>query len=358
MKRLMIVLMALAFNSIAGATLGATVGLEPIVGAIGMNAVATAMSCLPNQTWSLRAGVYREIWTGEMVKKLRGGLEGTWLDNIPDASSLVDNNVIHLIDVGVEPDVLINNTTYPIPVQALEDADIPIGLDKYQTKVTPITDDELNAISYDKMARVIESHGHAIDDAKFKKAAHALCPTQNTASTPVLTTSGSVVAETGRKMLVKADLIALKAALDKIGVPATDRRLVLCPDHVQDILSWSEAFEKQYSLDNKEGKIGKLYGFDIYEFANNPYYTTAGVKKAVDATASTGEFQCSFAFYMPRVFKATGSTKMYYSEAKTDPEYQRNKINFRHYFIVMPKTLDAMAVMMSGYTAPSQLPTG
>jgi len=54
-----------------------------------------------------------------------------------------------------------------------------------------------------------------------------------------------------------------------------------------------------------------MFGFDIYEYANNPLYTTAGKKKAVGATASTGEFQCSFAFYTPRVFKATGSTKMY-----------------------------------------------
>ena len=67
--------------------------------------------------------------------------------------------------------------------------------------------------------------------------------------------------------------------------------------------------------------------------------------------AAAGEFNCSFAFYTPRVFKATGSTKMYYSEAATDPEYQRNKINFRHYFLCMPKKADAGVVMMSGYKA-------
>jgi hypothetical protein len=54
---------------------------------------------------------------------------------------------------------------------------------------------------------------------------------------------------------------------------------------------------------------------------------------------------------VPRIFKATGSTKMYYSEASTDPEYQRNKINFRHYFIAMPKKEDAGVVIRSGYQA-------
>ena len=53
----------------------------------------------------------------------------------------VNNDVIHLVEVGVDPDVLINNKTYPIDVQALEDKDIAIKLDKFQTKATTITDD-------------------------------------------------------------------------------------------------------------------------------------------------------------------------------------------------------------------------
>jgi hypothetical protein len=42
---------------------------------------------------------------------------------------------------------------------------------------------------------------------------------------------------------------------------------------------------------------------------------------------------------------------MYYSESKNDPLNQRNLINFRHYFICMPKKEDAGVVMMSGYQA-------
>lgn len=345
--------MALMLNCVSGAFLGATVGLEPVIGAVGMNLVAVAAGFMPMETSILRAGVYREIWTGEMVKRLRGGLEGTWLEGIPDMSSLVENDVIHLVDVGVDPDVLINNTTYPIPLQALSDSDIPVQLDKFQTKVTPVTDDELHALSYDKMSRVIESHGNSIDDAKFAKAAHSICAASNTATTPVLSTTGDVVAETGRKKMTRQDLINLKAALDKLKVPANGRRLVLSPDHVNDMLGWSEAFQNQYGLNNANGKVARLYGFDIFEFANNPLYTTAGAKKAMGATASAGEFQCSFAFYTQRIFKATGTTKMYYSHAETDPEYQRNKVNFRHYFIAMPKKSDAAAVLMNGYTAPT-----
>ena len=352
LKMIFTLLVSLVFNSVMGATMGGVVGIDPVSGAIGANGVAAVFGMFNLEpTGALREGVLTEVWTGELVKYLRRGLEATFLDGIPDASSLAENDVIHLVNVGVDPDVLVNNTTYPIPLQALDDADITISLDKFQSKVTPITDDELYALSYDKMARVKESHGNAINDAKFAKAAHALCATQNSAKTPVLVTTGERDADTGRLKLTVQDIINMKRSLDKLKVPSQNRRLVLCTDHVNDLLETSQAFKEQYNINRADGTVGRLFGFDIYEFANNPLYTTAGKKKDVGAAASAGEFQCSFAFYTPRVFKCTGSTKMYYSEASTDPEYQRNKINFRHYFICMPKKADAGVVMRSGYQA-------
>ena len=343
-------MIALLVNAIVGGLIALAVGVAPWIGAVALNVIAIAIGAyLPKDT--LRAGVFTEVWTGELVKSLRGGLEGSWLDGVPDQSTIVNNDVIHLVEVGVDPDVLINNTTYPIPSQALNDKDIAVKLDKFQTKVTPVTDDELYAASYDKMARVKESHANALNDSKFTKAAHTLCAQENTAKTPVLKTTGERDAETGRLRLTMADLVALKAAMDKLHVPAENRRLVLCSDHVNDLLLVSQTFREQYNIDRATGKVGKLYGFDVYEYANTPLYTQAGKKKNLGVAAGAGEFNCSFAFYTPRVFKATGSTKMYYSEAATDPEYQRNKINFRHYFLCMPKLADAGVVMMSGYKA-------
>lgn len=349
MKTILMMLTAVLFNALTGATFGALLGIDPMVGALGMNGLATVAGVA--KPGVLRAGVLKEVWTGEMVKALRELLAGTWLDGIPDNSSLVDNDVIHLVDVGVDPDVLVNNTTYPIPSQDLTDADITISLDKFQTKVTPITDDELYAISYDKIARVKESHSNAINDSKFAKAAHALCATSHTAKTPVLTTSGDKDTATGRLKMTPKDLVAMKRSLDNLKVPVDNRRLVLCADHVNDLLEADQNFKEQYNINRGEGTVARMYGFDIYTFGNNPLYTTSGEKKSVGSTAGAGEFQCSFAFYTKRVFKATGSTKMYWSAAETDPEYQRNKVNFRHYFICMFKKADAGVVMCSGYKA-------
>lgn len=351
MKRLLTLLCAVAFNCIVGAALAQPVDVSPILGAAVMNGIGFIAGMVPVQANVFLATVYKEIWIGELVRGLREGLIGTWLDGIPDMSSLVENDVIHLVDVGADPDVLIDNTSYPLDIQSLPDGDIAISLHKFETKPTSVTDDELYAISYDKMGRVKESHSFSIKEAQMKKAAHAICASSHTAKTPVIATTGDVDPNTGRKRITKADLIAMKAKLDALHVPAAGRRLVLCNDHVQDILLWSELFEKQYSLDNVNGKIGRLYGFDIYEFSNNPFYSTAGVKKNFDAVPSTGEFQCSFAFYTRRIFKASGSTKMYYSAADQDPLYHRNLIDFLQRFVCLPKKKDAGVVIYSAYSS-------
>lgn len=343
MTKIITILMVLVFNCFTGASLGAMVGIEPIVGALGMNAVGIAASFIGTPS-GLRAGVFTEIWTGELVKALRAGLEGTWLDGIPDATSVVKNSVIHLVDVGVDPDVLINNTTYPIEVQELSDGDIAITLDKFQSKATPITDDELYAVSYDKIARVKESHGNAIQDAKFSKAAHSIASATNK-----IATSGTADPATGRKKLVIADIIAVKTKMDKMGIPVDGRRLVLCPDHVNDLLAISETFTRQYNLDTVNGRCARLYGFDIYEYSNCPVFNSSGVKQALGTAEGSGLFQASFAFYAKRIFKASGETKMYFSEAKNDPLTQRNLINFRHMFIAMPKKGDASVTLYNGY---------
>lgn len=346
-------LLAVVFNAIVGMLFAPMLGISAAYGAVGANVVAACVGQMaPNG--ALRDGVLVEIWTGEMIKRLRAGLEATWLEGIPDNSAVVKADCIHLVDVGVDPDVLINNTTYPIDLQNLNDQDKTISLDKFQTKVTPITDDELHAISYDKMGRVEESHRNAIKDAEFLKAAHAMCPTQNTASTPVLVTTGQDDG-TGRKMMTPADIVRLKAALDKAKVPMEGRRLVLCPDHVNDLLMQDQKFANQF-YNYESGKPVNAYGFEIYQFANNPYYGANGIKKAVGAEIGATDRQASFAFWKGRVFKASGSLKMYYRDAQTNPQYQRNEINFRHYFIALPKKADANVAIYSG-TVGSAAPT-
>ena len=342
------------FNMLMGVVLASFIGVDAAYGAAGGVVIPMlAGGFMPGS--ALMEGVFTEVWTGELVKKLNAGLNASFLNGIPDYSSNVNNETIHLVDVGGDPDVLVNNTTYPIPIQDLEDGDIAIGLDKFQTKATRVTDDELYAISYDKFGSVVERHRDALETQKLKKFAHALAPYSHTDKTPIIQTSGETDTASGRKKLTLKDIIALKRAFDNMEVPEGGRRLVLCPDHVNDLLELDQSFRDKY-YNYTSGKLMNMYGFEIYTFVNAPYFNKNGVKLAYNATPTSTDHKGSFAYYVPRMFRAKGSTKMYYSEAITNPTTQENLVNFRNYDIVLPKKMEAVGAIYSwdGTTAQSK----
>lgn len=354
MKSLMKFMTGMLFNVVMGVVLASFIGVDAAYGAASGAVLPMALGCfMPGG--ALMEGVFTEVWTGELVKKLNAGMQATFLNGIPDYSTNVNNEVIHLVDVGGDPDVLVNNTTYPIPIQDLEDGDIAIGLDKFQTKATRVTDDGLYAISYDKFGSVVERHRESIVTVKYKKFAHALAPYSHTAKTPVIQTSGEKDAVSGRNKLTPKDIIALKRAFDNMEVPEDGRVLVFCPDHVNDLLELDQSFKDKY-YNYTSGKLMNMYGFEVYTFVNAPYFNKNGVKLAYNAVPTATDHKGSFAFYRPRMFRAQGSTKMYYSEAATNPQTQENLVNFRNYDIVLPKKMEAIGAIYSwdGSTAQSK----
>lgn len=297
------------------------------------------------------ATIYKEVWTGAVKNQLSTLENGTFLEGIEDFSRYVSTvgdeaEAIHVAYMGVDPEVLINNTTYPIPIVDLPIDDIVISLDKYQTKATPITDDELYALSVDKISNVKNKHANAIAKTKIQKAIHALAPSGNTSAMPVLLTTGDDDG-TGRKRLVWADLVNLKRKLDDLQVPDEGRRLVLCSDHVNDLLLLDQKFKDQF-FNATSGKVFNQLGFDFYSYVGNPYFRpSTKAKLSFGATPLATDRRATVLFSLERAAKAVGSTKMYFSEAKSDPQYQRNLVNFRHNFIVMPTREEARGAIVS-----------
>lgn len=317
----------------------------------GFMAISFLIGLAPKQKGLAYDTVFREVWTGEIVKFVTNLLKATFLDGIPDYSQHVsnvgeENQVIHLSTMQVMPDVLINNTTYPIAVQDLNASDAPIQLDKYNTKATPITEDELYALSIKKMEAVSALHGKAIGVAQLRKSLHALAPGSNTAAMPVLLTTGANDG-TGRKRLVLADILKLKNDCDNAGWDDAGRRLVLCTDHLNDLLSLDEKFKDQY-YNRATGVVYNLYGFEIHDHGSCPYYVpSTKVKKSFGAVPDSTDRRGSIAFLVDQTAKAKGWTKMYKSEAKNDPLNQRNLVNFRSYWIVLPTSEKFRAAIVS-----------
>jgi len=342
--RKFIFFLALTVNFMVGATIGSFAAFSPLVGGVTLTGLSLASPLFGID--GLRSGIYTEVWTGEMIKAFRTSVESIgWLNKIRSYDQYANNDVIHFVQIGGDPDILINNTTYPIPVQSLTDVDKAIGLDKYQSKATVITDDELYAISYDKMQSVIERHRDAINETKYARALHALAPAGNTTATPVILTSGADSSDGTHKSITRKDIIALKKGFDAQKVPVAGRILVLCPDHVADLLESDQKFAEQY-YNYTSGKISNLYGFEVYEYTTCPYYkVSTKVKLAYGAVPNTGDMQASVAFFAPRMMKATGSTTTYPTPAEATK--QEHLFNVRHYFICLPLKNEAIGAIVS-----------
>lgn len=325
-----------AINGAIGAGIAYVLGGEPLAGAVVANLVALfLLPFLPKAV--ARAGVLTELWTGEMIKAFRTPPAAVgWYDRVRSYDQYVNNDVIHFTELGGDPTVLVNNKTYPLNITKLDDADKPVSLDRFDTEATPVTDDELHAVSYDKMGSVLERHREALKETTLQKAIHAYAPDGNKKDkTPVITTSGEAV--DGRKKFTVADLVNLKRVCDKMGMPQDGRVLVLCPDHSNDLLETSKNYAEHYNINDTEGKITRLYGFDIYEYNGCPYYNQTTLNEiAFGKAAAATDAQASVAFHVGSMMKANGSVQFYHQDAVNDPLYHRNLVNFRKWNLALP----------------------
>jgi hypothetical protein len=278
------------------------------------------------------------------VEKFRA--YGEFLAGVPRKDQYVGNNVINITEIGADPTVLINNTTYPISVAQRTDDNIAVALNKYDTTNTKITDDELYALPYDKVGSVVRQHRDTLEEQIMAHALHSLCVSGNTGNTPVLETTGADDG-TGRRRLVPADIIKLQLALDNLKVPQQGRRLVLAPVHCADLLLADLSFALPYH-NAKEGLIlPNYYGFETFKYVNAPVFNAGGAKKAFGAAGAAGDRQATVAFIPGRSFVAQGDLKFYYRDAATNPEYRESVAGYRLYSVTLPTKNTGFGALIS-----------
>lgn len=305
---------------------------------------------------------FPEVWLSRAVALFTALTMAPWLDAIPEldadvvefgAGTQTETNTIHIPLENFDVDVLINNTTYPIALQPFTDGTAVVNLDKFQTKVTTLSDDQVMGASYNKIDSAISAHDRGIRTSKFMKAIHALAPSSKSISTPIIVTTGAND-EYGRKKMVYADLIALKRAMDKSGASPEGRRLVLSSEHYTDLMEDRDRFANLIN-NIPAGKLAPMIlGFEIYSYASNPYYSKTGnafTKKVFGSVVGNGDYEASVVFLAGNVAKKTGNTKQYFTPSSQDPETQTNKLNYRHYFIAMPVRNKFMGAVVSGGNA-------
>ena len=283
-----------------------------------------------------------ELAVTELITQFRH--ENEWLGAVKSKPEWLNNDVIKIPVRGLAPKVLINNTVYPIASHQREDGKVIISLNKYETENTEVTTDELYALPYEKVSDVQVQHRETLEDRTAEHALVSIAPQKNTDKTPVITTTGEDDG-TGRKRLTAKDIIRLKKLEDKLKVPKKGRVLVLCSEHVADLLIEDLTFKTRYQ-DANSGKIAdNYYGFEIYESTYGPTYHN-GEKEAFGAVPQGKE--ASIVFHKNYTVKAVGSAVRYAREKSENPEGRKHTIGFEMHFVCVAIKDEGTAAIISG----------
>ena len=283
-----------------------------------------------------------ELAVTELITQFRH--ENEWLGAVKSKPEWLNNDVIKIPVRGLAPKVLINNTVYPIASHQREDGKVIISLNKYETENTEVTTDELYALPYEKVSDVQVQHRETLEDRTAEHALVSIAPQKNTDKTPVITTTGEDDG-TGRKRLTAKDIIRLKKLEDKLKVPKKGRVLVLCSEHVADLLIEDLTFETRYQ-DANSGKIAdNYYGFEIYESTYAPTYHN-GEKEAFGAVPQGKE--ASIVFHKNYTVKAVGSAVRYAREKSENPEGRKHTIGFEMHFVCVAIKDEGTAAIIGG----------
>lgn len=352
------VIYAALFAVVFGFTFSLYLGRETmwyIAGAIFL------FSCFAGSTnynaGALRDGVYVEAWIGELVKRFRFKRE--WLAKIPRYDEHVRNQIIHLVDVGADPEVFIDlviDENNPVPTTTRDDQDIPISLNRYDTANTRISAAELRAISYDKMAVTLDLHMNAISDKAAKRAAFNLAATNDAY---IKKTSGQSDGRPVPKKRITPDDLVMMSEITGVTYeeggpdwPEGEGIAVLDIRHVSDLQKLDQNFDKQW----KNAQTGELFpynGWQIMKFNNNARYTADGdgtfTRKAFGAAYDAANDLHSSLFFLPqRAFAAADpGPEMFYRLKTNDPELRSNTIGFRHWNIISKKKVDGFYQLVS-----------
>lgn len=293
------------------------------------------------------SGLRKEVWIKQLMKKYYA--DSSFLAYAKDFSNLVENDAINLAEVGVDPAILINNTTYPIAVSQRLDTPLRIELDLFETENTLVRSPEVIEYSYDQLESVLMGHRNTLRSSTAEKAAHAYAPYEDTPNTPVITTSGGASLDGGRLRLAMVDILLLKERYDILDIPLEDRYLILHPKHVSDlILEDLKAFKDITDIVNGQPK--RFGGFNILQYSRPAIYDlTTMKKKAFGAVAGENDSFCSFSFYKEEVMKADGAVKMYRRD--NDPEERGTIVGFDKRFIGLPIRNQGIGAIVSGRPA-------
>lgn len=295
-KRLFINFMLALFVSVAIAPM---LGVAVLPMALGIVVVsATAQYFAPNLfKGALMEGLQTEVWVAGI--KENPIPNHSFVAQSVDMSEYVENNKLHLAEAGIEPAVHENyfeGNEDPLPVANIEDIGNEVLLKTYSTEQTRHRQLQEVELQYDRRASIIKRHRISLAKNMGKRAAYAWSPQQDNEFNKVLN-----LKETDS---IIDGIIDIKAFLGDFDV-LDGINICLNSAHMARIRKEDKKLYKEI-LNEKV-----MYGLNVFQYSQNPLYTSAGVKKPFGATAESGDKRASFVWVSDEVFRCFGDVEMY-----------------------------------------------
>ena len=271
--------------------------------------------------------IERERW----IATIKEGFipDSSFLARSVDMSEFVEYNKINLAEAGVDPKVLVDNTSYPINSAQRADNPLELPLHTFDTENTIVRNIEENESEYNKMESGVRSHRNARTGQIAAYAAHNWAPSANGDLTPVFAASGDLNAS-GQKALTFEDILNMRRWFTGHDVPVDSLVLVLNATHEADLMAEDMKLYKEMIAGNK------IFGVDFYVTSALPWYTAAsGAKKAFgSAVVSETDTQGSIMYCDREVMRAVGSTEVF--ARYKDPQERGDVIGFQQRFTALP----------------------
>ena len=272
--------------------------------------------------------IQREIWQDHIEGNLFKNNE-VLLQSTNASQYVLSGKVVHIPQAGVTPTITKNVTSLPVTVVQRTDSDITYTLDQYTSAPILISNADSIELSYNKRESVLGEHESSLRETVAENILNSWAPTAATVSN-ILRTSGTATASHltstigNRGKFTVADLKRASTVLDKQNIPMEGRVALISADlfgQLTDDMSATQYRDFSAAYDVKNGKLGRLFGFDIYMRSSTVVYDNSGTPlvKAVGAAAAADDNDSVLCWQTGCVEHAIGEIRFF--EKAGDPQY-------------------------------------
>lgn len=259
--------------------------------------------------------------------------DNTFMEFAVNDDAYVNGNSVELPQSGTIPEVLVDNSSYPIPTSQRADSAVQYLLENLNTQVThlPTVETLIEAGGRSKRASITRQQANALMDKAAKRClvnwGSGLDSAKKVATTGTARAASLAGASTGqRKKMTRADLLSGLEILMGEDVPTpvngANPIMVVNPSFYTDLIDIDEfiradALGRQGALIT--GQVGRIYGVDVV-MRSFVLATDSSDNVKAEGTAIAGTDQGAALLYHPDfVRRARGAFKVYVDVDK--PEY-------------------------------------